>query len=171
MRRVIYAFLLIFISFLLQTTVFRALNFGGISPNLMIIVTAAIGFMRNEKSGLLVGFFSGLLIDIFYGDIIGFYALVFMLTGYLNGIFSRIFYPQDMKLPLSLIALSDLTYGGLCYIFLYLLNGKFIFGYFVMHVMIPEMVYTVLISILFYPLILMLYHHLDELDRRANNVV
>ena len=82
----------VIICFLLQCTVFSSLSFGGIIPNLMIIVTASYGFMRGRKSGLLVGFFSGLLMDIFFSDILGFYALIYMYIGYLNGIFRKMFY-------------------------------------------------------------------------------
>ncbi|MDE7277752.1 MAG: rod shape-determining protein MreD, partial [Lachnospiraceae bacterium] len=103
MKRVIVTAFFIFICFLMQCTVFRALAFGGIVPNLLIVLTASFGFMRGEKNGLLIGFFSGLLVDIFFGSVIGFYALVYMYIGYANGKFSIIFYPEDIKLPITLI--------------------------------------------------------------------
>lgn len=170
MRRYFTVILLVFCSFLLQCTVFKRLNLGGISPNLLVIVTASIGFMRNEKSGLLVGFFSGLLVDVFFGDIIGFYALLYMYIGYINGKFSRIFYPQDIKLPIALITLSDISFGLLCYVFLYLLQGKFDFPYYMMHIILPEAVYTIVVSLLFYPLFLHIYNRLDDLDRREAEI-
>jgi rod shape-determining protein MreD len=125
-------------------------------------VTASIGFMRNEKSGLLVGFFCGLFIDVFFGDIIGFYALIYMYIGYLNG---------NIKLPLALISLSDLCYGLLCYLFLYLLQGKLNFIYYALHIIIPEVVYTIVISIVLYPIILQIYKHLDKKDRSETELV
>ena len=115
MKRKIVVVLLIFICFLLQCTVFHALAFGNIVPNLMIVLTASFGFMRGEKSGLLIGFFSGFFIDIFFGEVLGFYALLYMYIGYTNGKFNRIFYPEDIKLPMALIIISDLFYGVTCY--------------------------------------------------------
>ena len=114
MRKVIISAFFVVTCFLLQCTVFRALNFGGIIPNLMVIVTASYGFMRGRRSGLLVGFFSGLLMDIFFGSLIGFYALLYMYIGYLNGIFRKMFYPEDIKLPMILILASDLLYSLVC---------------------------------------------------------
>ena len=105
--------LLIIICFLLQTTVFKGLAFGGIVPNLLIVLTAAFGFMRGERTGLLVGFFCGLLADIFFGNVLGLNAMIYMYIGYFNGKFNRIFFPDDIKLPLLLIFLSDLAYGFL----------------------------------------------------------
>lgn len=66
MRRKIVLFIIIAICFLLQTTVFRALTFANIGPNLLIIVVSSFGLMRGKKEGLWVGFFCGLLIDIFF---------------------------------------------------------------------------------------------------------
>ena len=106
MIRKISVAILIIICFLLQSTVFRSLAFAGIVPNLLIILTASFGFMRGENEGLVIGFFSGLLCDIFFGDILGFYALILMYIGFLNGKFNRIFYPEDIKLPLALIIIK-----------------------------------------------------------------
>ncbi len=125
MKRKLVVGLLIFICFLLQCTVFHAFAFGNIVPNLMLILTASFGFMRGEKSGLLIGFFSGLFIDIFFGEVLGFYALLYMYIGYTNGKFNRIFYPEDIKLPMALIIVSDLFYGVTCYILLFLMRTKF----------------------------------------------
>ena len=68
MKRKIVVGLLIFLCFLLQCTVFRTLAFGGIVPNLLMVLTASFGFMRGERSGLTIGFISGLLIDIFFAN-------------------------------------------------------------------------------------------------------
>ena len=46
LRRGLITAFLIFICFLLQCTVFRALAFGGIVPNLLIVLAASFGFMR-----------------------------------------------------------------------------------------------------------------------------
>ena len=69
MKRKIIVALMILISFLLQSTVFKALAIGSISPNLLVVLTSSFGFMRGKKEGLWVGFFCGLLEDIFYGTI------------------------------------------------------------------------------------------------------
>lgn len=80
-------------------------------------------FYAGEKEGLLIGFFAGMLCDIFFADILGFHALVYMYIGFLNGKFCKIFYPEDIKLPLALITISDLSYGVICYVLLFLLRG------------------------------------------------
>ena len=54
MRRKITVFIIIAVCFLLQSTLFQALAFASISPNLLIAVTSAFGFMRGRKEGGLV---------------------------------------------------------------------------------------------------------------------
>ena len=162
LRKVCVAVLIIF-CFVLQSTVFRSLAFAGIVPNLLVILTASFGFMRGENEGLLIGFFSGLLCDIFFGDVLGFYALILMYIGYLNGKFNRIFYPEDIKLPLGLIIISDISYSMTCYILLFLLQGRFNFPFYFVNVIIPEAVYTILVTCILYPIILKLNERLETL--------
>lgn len=165
LRKVVVTIFVLF-SFILQCSVFDKLAFAGIIPNLMIILTSSFGFMRGEKEGLIIGFFCGLLSDVFFGNFLGFYALVLMYIGYLNGKFSRIFYPEDIKLPIALIITSDLSYGILCYILLFMLRGKFQFGYYFSHVILPEALYTIVITMFLYPVILKVNEKLEAREKR-----
>ena len=167
MKRGIITAVLIFICFLLQCTVFRALAFGGIVPNLLIVLTASFGFMRGEKTGLIIGFFCGLLADIFFGNVIGLNAMIYMYIGYANGKFHQIFFPDDIKLPLFLILASDLAYGFLYYVTLFLMRCRFQIGFYFLHIILPEAVYTILITLLLYPLVLKINKMLEESERRS----
>lgn len=158
--------LFVIVSFILQCSVFGHIAFAGIIPNMMIVLTASFGFMRGEKEGLVIGFFCGLLNDIFFGSFLGFYALVLMYIGYLNGKFSRIFYPEDIKLPIALIVTSDLSYGTLCYILLFMLRGKFQFVYYFSHVILPEVLYTIVVTLFLYPLVLKVNEKLEAREKR-----
>lgn len=167
MKRSIVVGLLIFVCFLLQCTVFPSLSFGGIVPNLIIVITASFGFMRGEKSGLIIGFAGGLLIDIFFGEVLGFYALLYMYIGYTNGKFHKIFYPEDIKLPIALIIGSDLFYGIICYILLFLMRARFHIGYYFVHIILPEIVYTIVVTIFLYPVVLWIDRKLEDGEKRS----
>lgn len=167
MKRFIVTILFVFICFLLQCTVFHALAFGRIVPNLLIVLTASFGFMRGEKSGLLIGFLGGLLTDIFFGGVIGFYAILYMYIGYINGKFMPIFYPEDIKLPITLILCSDFFYGIVCYVILFLLRGRFDFGYYMRNIILPEIVYTIVVTLFLYPIILLVNKKLEREEKRS----
>lgn len=166
MRRKIVLFLIVSICFILQTTLFQALSFANIIPNLMIIAVSAFGFMRGKKEGLWVGFFSGLLIDIFCGTYIGIYALIYMYIGFVNGLFQKRFYPDDIKLPMLLIGGSDLLCNFIVYFLMFLLRGKFQFWYYLKSIIIPEFVYTMVVSILLYMLFLKINQKLEQQEKR-----
>ncbi len=166
MLRKVVVTLLVLTCFILQCSVFIGLAFAGIIPNLMIILTSSFGFMRGEKEGLVIGFFCGLLSDIFFGGFLGFYALVLMYIGYLNGKFSRIFYPEDIKLPIALIITSDLSYGILCYCLMFLLRGRLHFSHYFTHVILPEALYTIVITIFLYPAVLWINNKLEAIEKR-----
>lgn len=154
MKTKIAAVLMVIICFILQSTVFQTLAFGDICPNLLIILTASFGFMHGRKYGMIVGFFCGLLNDIFFGSTIGLQALIFMYIGYGNGLFHSIFYQNDIKLPLVLILASDFIHGIVYYLLKFLLNGRFDIGYYITKIIFPEIIYTIAIAIIFYPIIL-----------------
>lgn len=165
MKRNIILFFVILIGFVLQTTVFQSLSFGGISPNILIIITASYGFMYDKKCGMVVGFLCGLLMDIFYGNVLGFYALIYLYIGAANGAFHSVFYQDDIKLPLALILASDFVYCFTCYILLYLLRGRFEFAFYLKNIIIPEVVYTIFLTVILYPCILLLNRTVDDSER------
>ncbi len=165
MLRKFVTLVIIWVCFLLQSTVFHGISFGGVIPNLLIIITSAFGFMRGRRNGLVVGFICGLLYDIFFGSTLGFYALIYMYIGFANGFFKVIFYPEDIKLPLFLITFSDIIYGFMNYILLFLLRGKFNFGFYFSNIIFPEAIYTILITIIVYPLIFLINNKLEEREK------
>ena len=167
MRRKIIVFILIAVCYLLQTTLFSALSFASISPNLLIIVVSAFGFMRGREEGLFIGFFCGLLLDIWNGGILGFYSLVYMYIGYINGMFRKLFYPEDIKLPMLLIAGSDLSCNLFIYFILFLFRNRYDFSYYFLHIMIPELVYTMVITIFLYFIILKINQRLEVIEKRS----
>ena len=165
MIRIIIEFLLIAAAFILQSSILTGLSLGGIVPNLLIILTSSFGIMRGRKEGMLVGFICGIFVDIFFGNFIGFYALVYTFIGYLNGIFSSMFYPDDVKLPMILISVSEIVYCFICYIFLFLLRGRLHFGYYIVHIILPEIVYTIVATIVLYRGVLFVNEKLEKLEK------
>lgn len=166
-RRIIVTAVILLAAYLLQTAMFPALEIAGVKPNFMLIVTASFGFMRGSREGMLVGFVSGLMIDIQSGDMIGYYALIYLAAGYLNGIFEQIYFDEDIKLPLFLIAGSDLLYGMTIYFLSFLLRSDFNFLYYLNRIIIPETIYTIVITLIVYPLLLYINQCLEEAEKRS----
>ena len=167
MNRKIITGLIILGCFLLESTIFHNLTFASISPNLMIIITSSFGFMRGKKEGMTVGFICGLFVDLFWGNILGFHMLIYTLIGYLNGTFQRLFYDDDIKLPIFLITASELIYGFIIYACIYMLQGDFSFNLYFFKIIIPELVYTILVTLVLYQIILRINRKLEAKEQRS----
>lgn len=167
MKRKVTVAIIIIVCYLLQSTLFQTLSFATISPNLLIVVTSAFGFMRGQKEGTWIGLFCGLCMDIFSGSTLGFYALLYMYVGFFNGFFRKLFYPEDIKLPMLLISGSDLIYNLAVYFFLFLFRNRYEFGYYFMNIIIPELVYTMLVTIVLYMILLKINQRLELIEKRS----
>lgn len=167
MKRKIITVCIIIACFILECTVFQKISFASITPNLMIIVTSSFGFMRGKREGMMVGFLSGLLIDIMFSDLIGFYTLIYTVLGYANGFFRKIFYDDDVKLPLILIATSDFLYGNIVCIFMFIMRSRFNYFYYLKSIIFPELIYTILVTLVLYQLILQINKKLESEEQRS----
>ena len=165
-RRLLFNFIALIVSFILQTTVFRVIDLGGVAPNLLLIFTASTAFIRGDRAGLWAGFFSGLFVDIFFGNYLGFYALIFMYIGFVVGKLHYIFFTQNLAIPIFIIGVADFIFGFICYVLMFLFRTKFDIGYYMTAIIIPEMVYTALVAIFYYPLILHTNEKIDEREER-----
>ena len=164
-RKVVMAILILVTAFL-QCSVFQIFQVASIKPNLLLIVTVSFALMRGRRGGLLTGFFCGLVLDLFFPGQIGLHAFLYMWIGYLCGYSFRIFYDDDIKTPVLLVAVSDLVYGFALYLLTFLMRGRIHFFYYLGRIIIPETLYTIVMTILFYRLLFSLNRSLEKTDKR-----
>ncbi len=165
-RTVLLVFAIILFCFVIQTSILPMVLTQDITPNLMIIVAAAYGFMFGDRKGMVIGMVCGLLCDIYFGPLIGFEAGVYAVIGYLSGKFQKILYVEDLAFPLSLIAVCDFVYGFLNFVFLFAMRNRLFLKNFLLQRLFPEMVYTLLAATLLYPLLRFLYNRFMHEKRR-----
>jgi len=142
-------------------------NFGSfgaflVSPNLPLVLTVSYALIRGSRSGLVLGFFCGLMRDVYFGEILGFYALIYMYLGFMGGAFADLFFPEDIKLPLCLITFSELLYSLVVYFMMFALRGQLELYEYLRLVILPELVFTVAITVPSYPLLLFLDRKLEK---------
>lgn len=143
--------------YLLQSSVFPYFELAGVVPDMLLILVVSTAFFCGQNAGLVTGFFAGLLMDFCMGDIVGLFAAFYMIIGFLNGYAVKIFDREDYLLPLGMIAVSEFVYSLFYYAFQIMLRGKFNFGYYLLHVTLPRIVYTAFVSVFFYKLFLWLH--------------
>ncbi len=158
MKRYISMFFLAVAAFLLQTTLFQKLKLANVSPNLLVALISAAGFMHGRCFGMYVGVVCGVLSDFMYGDIIGICIMIYAFIGYVNGSLHRLYFKDDMVIPMIALAASDFLYNILYYIFNFLLRGRLDLIAYIRILILPELVYTVLLGIIIYKVL----HKLEE---------
>ena len=163
MKSKLVCFLTIIVCFLLQCTVLNLISIGSVTPNLLVVLCVSMGLMRGRKSGLWVGFFSGLLVDLFFGSVFGFYALIYMYIGYLSGYAHRIYYDNDVKVPMALAACADVLQ--------FLLRGRLGIGTYLCRIIIPEMFYTVFITLIVYRLFRHINYRFMNITRKESESI
>jgi rod shape-determining protein MreD len=167
MKRVITLAILIIICYVLQASVAPFFKMAGIAPNILLILVVSFAVMRGQVEGMVVGFVCGLLLDIFSGNSLGFYALLYLMMGYLNGLFHLIFYANNILLPLGLILGNSFLYDCVLYVLLFLLRNKTDFVFYLMHIILPEVVYTFLVAIFLYNVFLWINRWLERSEKRS----
>ena len=170
-KRTVLYILVILACFILQTTVFQTLAIGSIVPNLLLIATISFGFMRGKITGIWTGFLCGILKDLFYGNLLGFYALVYLCIGYGAGCCTKIFYDEEIRVPMFLVAVGDLIYGLAVYGFQFLMRGRIEIFFYLRRIIIPEAIYTVLITVVLYKLLFILNKKLTELEMKERDSI
>ena len=159
--------IMIFLTVILQCVLFQVFEIASIKPNLLLILTVSYGLMRGRMSGLLTGFFSGLAVDILFPGQVGLHALIYMWLGYLSGYLYRIFYDDDIKTPLLLVTAADFVYGIYMYVVTFLIRGRLHFSYYLTRIIIPEVLYTIIITIFVYRLLFHFEQLLSKTDKRS----
>ncbi|MCR5104096.1 MAG: rod shape-determining protein MreD [Eubacterium sp.] len=150
MRRAIVIFILIILSFLLQSSLFSFHNLCGAAPNLLLVLTMSFGLMRGRKEGLLIGFLCGFLYDLFFNTLIGPYMLLFMILGYINGAFHKEFLMEDIMLPVFIIAADEFIFNFVVYIATFLLRNRTDLGFYLTNVFLPQIFFTVIATVIIY---------------------
>jgi rod shape-determining protein MreD len=86
--RVALIVVLVLLACVVDAVVFNPLNLPGSPPNLLLLVVAALALVLGPVGGSVTGFFAGLAADILppADHLIGRYALVLCLAGYLVGL-------------------------------------------------------------------------------------
>lgn len=162
MRRVISLTILILLNFTLQTTIFGFHSVHSITPNLLLILTMSFGLMRGRREGMLIGFFSGFLMDIFFLNVLGPYMLIYMIIGYVNGFFHKNYMIEDVMLPLIVIIMDELVFNFTIYVFFFLLRNHLNIKEYFFNIMLPETLCTTLLTIIVYKFYVFVNKHLKK---------
>lgn len=169
MKRIITLGILIILCFILQSALFPFIEISGVIPNLMLILTVSFGLMRGRKEGMLVGFFCGFLYDLYFGYAIGPYMLIYMVIGYCNGFFHRLYLVEDVLLPILIILADDFLFNFATYVIFFVMRNRLDFGEYLKEIMIPDMIYTALLTLIVFKFFVFVNKTLKRIEKGSEN--
>ena len=143
-------FLIIAINFILQSTILTYVSIFGVLPNTSLIIIVVIALLKGKKAGGIVGLLIGLLQDIIFSSVIGVNGFIYFFVGYFVGMAENKLSKDNMLIPFIMTAGATVGYHLLYYLFMFFLGHDIAFSVFFKKVVLFEMTYNSLLSILFY---------------------
>lgn len=155
---------LLFLIFVFQTTFAKAIDIRGIAPNLIVITVVSFALLRGNIEGAVAGAALGMLQDMFYGDVIGFYTVIYMHIGFATGYLHMNFYKDSVLIPIGVIAGADIYNNLVVYFFTFLFRGALEFHHYLGQIIIPELIYTLFAGFLLYRLFYMINAAIEKVE-------
>lgn len=160
---IICIILVFFLIYFLQSNFFTWFNINGIMPNLYVIFVLFIGLFAQRKLGLTFGLIFGLYLDIVLGKNVGISALGLGIVGLLGEILSKNFSKDSRFILILMVILSTAIYEVLAYLLTVLrLSGEIELIAF-LKILLVEILFNVLITIIIYPIMKKAGYYLENL--------
>ena len=169
MRRIVVNIAFIIFAFSLQICIFPFIPFLYAAPNLLIILTFTYGFSLGVEEGMLYGVICGILMDLYFSGPFGFFTLLFLWIGFVNGKLTAYFYEEYIFLPFIVCTISEIMYNVFIYIFRFFIREKYDVLYYLKNIVIPEVIITLIFTLLLYRFLLWYNKKLRVLDSRGKN--
>lgn len=166
MKKVL-SIVLIILSFLIiyfiQSNLFSWFTIANVKPNLFVIFILCIGLFAGKKLGPIFGIIFGFFLDVVIGRQIGISGIMLSIIGLLGEYLDKNFSKESRITIMLMIAASTGIYEIGCYIFnIFALNINVEILQFI-KILLIEIIYNLLITIVIYPLIQRLGHALEEI--------
>ena len=171
MRKLLINLVMLILAFTIQICVFPQIAFLSSAPNLLLIVVFVCSFIEGRERGMFYGLVAGLFMDLFYSGPFGFYTLIYVYIGYFNGIFTKYYYEDYITLPLILSVLNGLWYSLYIYVFRFLIRGRLNLPYYFLKIMLPEIIFTAVTTLLVYRLFLSASRRLEDIGKRRDTTI
>lgn len=138
---------MIVITAIIQSTVLPLIGFKGVSPDMLLVVVVSYALLSGKEKGFGIGFFTGLLQDIAFGNIFGVNTLAKMAIGYFFGLAERKVFKEKVLLPVVATAVATFLHSIIMLIVLFLLGYKVDLLGAIMNNVMPLIGYNVIIAI------------------------
>ncbi len=150
------------IVYLLQVNFFSWFNLSGVMPNLFVIFVLTIGLFSGRRIGIVFGIIFGIMLDFLIGKSIGISGIMLGVTGFLGGYLDKKFSKDSRVTMIIIVSLVTITYEIGNYALNYIVNSVNIDMYFFIKTLLIEIIFNIILAIIFYPTIMKYGYKLEE---------
>ena len=159
---IIFFIILSFLSiYLLQVNFFSWFNLAGVKPNLFVMLVLVIGLFSGRGIGTTFGILFGLSLDFFVGKSIGISSIMLGIVGFIGGYLDKNFSKDSRVTMITMVVITTLLYELGIIIFNYFINDAIISTWYIIKVLIIEIIFNSILTIIVYPLIMKLGYKIE----------
>lgn len=139
------------VAVILQVAIAPYLAVFGVVPNIVFLVVVTLALVEGPVAGCAAGFVGGLMFDLLGSGVVGPYALVLTVVGYVAGLMQANMFAEGWLLPVSVVAVASLATEVSYGIILAIVGAGESFWAGALTVMLPGALYNTILAVLVYP--------------------
>lgn len=155
--------LIFFVIYFLQANFFSIFNIAGIKPNLFILLMLVVGLFVGKKVGIPLGIVLGIILDLLGGKIIGISSVMFAIIVILADIYDKNFSKDNRMTIMIMVASTTFIFELGIYILNVLKLSIPLELISFIKILIIEVIYNAILTIIIYPIIQNLGAVLEEI--------
>lgn len=156
--------------YILQANFFNWFTIAGIMPNLFVVFVLFIGLFGSKTMGTIYGLIIGLLLDLLIGTKVGVNSVCLGIIGFLATIFDKNF-SKDSRMTIMVMAVAATAiFEILSYILNYLLIAVHVEILNFIKILVIEIIYNLLLTIILYPLMQKFGYYIDN-EYKGNKIL
>ena len=157
--RFMAVFIIMTCNLILQSTLMQHFKIFDILPNTTVVLVVVFSILWGKYRGAIIGLIAGLVQDILFGGMIGTNALIYMLIGLIIGNLESSIFKENSFTPIFFSTLSTLAYHILFYSIMVLANNQIAFLLFLKKIVLIEIIYNAVFSVVIYKIVYGLTKH------------
>lgn len=154
--------LIFFVIYFLQANFFKLFNIAGVKPNLFILLMLVVGLFIGKKVGIPLGIILGIILDLLAGKIIGISSIMFIIIVILADIYDKNFSKDNRMTIMIMVASTTIIFESGIYILNVLKLSIPLELISFIKILIIEVIYNTILTIIIYPIIQNLGALLEE---------
>lgn len=159
-----------FLIYFLQANFFKWFTIAGIKPNLFVIYILFIGLFGNKSMGIVYGAVWGIFLDLLFGERVGINLFGLTLIGIIAAIFDKNFSKDSRITIMFMVFGSTIIFEMITYVMNYFLYSANIEMLKFIEILIIEVIYNILITIIVYPLIQKFGYYIEN-EYKGNKIL